>query len=207
LADEVQRARSSTDQVSQVVSVSLDDSLTLTNRWRLFLPTKWADASAPDRRGKMDPNLALAHITHNTAVIQLHQSIAYPSPGWKALPVSLPTIESGQTCVDAATKISSIARKFLDDSSGIINPQFSFCLFIAGRALLGKNALLPTLTLSWTQQHLPGADACLSTCRIQSRLDSSLLPRHCHIIAEHLLPLDRTGARQQRNEEHASIQV
>ncbi|KAK5171488.1 uncharacterized protein LTR77_004633 [Saxophila tyrrhenica] len=36
-------------------------------RWRLFLPTQWAEASSPDINGGMDPNLVLAHLAHNAA--------------------------------------------------------------------------------------------------------------------------------------------
>jgi hypothetical protein len=85
----------------------------------------------------MDPNLALAHITHNTAVIQLHQCIAYPSPRWKSSSIALPSSTSADTCVTAAAEIGSIAHQFLHMVSGVVNPQFSFCLFVAGRVLLG----------------------------------------------------------------------
>lgn len=34
----------------------------------------------------MDPNLTLAHTTHNTAVILLHQGIAYPAIALAVLP-------------------------------------------------------------------------------------------------------------------------
>ncbi|KAF1970022.1 hypothetical protein BU23DRAFT_220158 [Bimuria novae-zelandiae CBS 107.79] len=105
-------------------------------RWRLFLPSRWNDARAPNSKGRMDPNLALAHITHNTAVIQLHQCIAYPSPRWRSSSIALPSNTSADTCVTAATEIGSIAQQFLQMSSGVINPQFSFCLFVAGRVLL-----------------------------------------------------------------------
>ncbi|KAI8941889.1 hypothetical protein NX059_000003 [Plenodomus lindquistii] len=105
-------------------------------RWRLFLPSRWHDARAPNSNGRMDPNLALAHMTHNTAVIQLHQCIAYPSPCWESSSIALPSNTSADTCVTAATEIGSIAQQFLQICSGIINPQFSFCLFVAGRVLL-----------------------------------------------------------------------
>ncbi len=105
-------------------------------KWRLFLPSKWRNASVLNQDGIMDPNLTLAHITHNTAVIQLHQCVAYPSPHWRACPVSLPSINSSETCITAACEIGTIAQQYLQLSPGITNPQFSFCLFIAGRVLL-----------------------------------------------------------------------
>jgi hypothetical protein len=84
----------------------------------------------------MDPNLTLAHITHNTAVILLHQAIAYPPRHWQSCPVRLPSSSSAETCMEAASEISKIGHQFLRCSSIITNPQFSFCLFIAGRMLL-----------------------------------------------------------------------
>ncbi|KAF2652504.1 hypothetical protein K491DRAFT_663631 [Lophiostoma macrostomum CBS 122681] len=108
-------------------------------RWRLFLPSRWNDARAPDSKGLMDPNLSLAHMTHNTAVIQLHQCIAYPSPHWKSSSIALPSSTSAETCVTAAAEIASIAQRFLEMVSGVVNPQFSFCLFVAGRVLLAHS--------------------------------------------------------------------
>lgn len=84
----------------------------------------------------MDPNLTLAHTTHNTAVILLHQGIAYPPLHWKSSPVKLPSASSAEACLDAASEISNLGRQFLSCSPILTNPQFSFCLFIAGRMLL-----------------------------------------------------------------------
>lgn len=105
-------------------------------QWKVFLPTKWASARVED--GHMDPNLTLAHLTHNTAVILLHQSIALPSAKWKSCPITLPSTTSAETCITAAIEINTIASKFLSTMSGPTNPQFSFCLFMAGRVLLGE---------------------------------------------------------------------
>lgn len=84
----------------------------------------------------MDPNLTLAHITNNTAVIQLHQVIAYPNDRLKACPISLPSASSSETCITAAAEISTIAQQYLSMSAGITNSQFPFYLFIAARVLL-----------------------------------------------------------------------
>lgn len=84
----------------------------------------------------MDPNLTLAHITHNAAVILLHQAIAYPPLHWKLSPVKLPSSSSAETCIEAASEISTIGQQFLLHSPIFVSPQFSFCLFIAGRMLL-----------------------------------------------------------------------
>ena len=108
-------------------------------RWRLFLPEKWRNASVLNTAGIMDPNLTLAHITHNTAVIQLHQCIAYPSTQWRTSGIKLPSAGSADTCITAALEISRIGQQYLRSNGGITNPQFSFCLFIAGRVILGMS--------------------------------------------------------------------
>ena len=112
------------------------DLLTLENRWKIFLPEQWREACALNTDGVLDPNLTLAHITHNTAVGLLHQGIAYPSPEWQASPIRLPSVSSAQTCIAAATEVAIIAEKYLQDSKIPTNSQFAFCLFICGRMLL-----------------------------------------------------------------------
>jgi hypothetical protein len=108
-------------------------------QWKLFLPPKWRTASVLNDDGVVDPNLTLAHITHNTAVILLHQSIAYPPAHWKNTPVRLPSNVSVDTCIEAATEIATTGHYFLHHSPILTNPQFSFCLFIAGRMLLAHS--------------------------------------------------------------------
>lgn len=88
----------------------------------------------------MDPNLTLAHITHNTAVIQLHQCVAFPPPPLRTSLVALPSTSSAETCIAAAHEIGTIAQQFLQQSTGITHPQLAFCLFIAGRVLLAHAA-------------------------------------------------------------------
>jgi len=88
----------------------------------------------------MDPNLTLAHITHNTAVVLLHQGVAYPAPEWQSIPVRLPSSSSAETCLAAAVEVSIIAEKFLQNSNILTSPQFAFCLFITGRMLLAHAA-------------------------------------------------------------------
>ncbi|KAL4938986.1 fungal-specific transcription factor domain-containing protein [Aspergillus oleicola] len=105
-------------------------------QWKLFLPSKWREASTVNADGIMDSNLTLAHITHNTAIILLHQAIAYPPHHWKVSPVKLPSSSSAESCLQAASEIAAIGQQFLALSTMFTNPQFSFCLFIAGRMLL-----------------------------------------------------------------------
>lgn len=120
----------------------------MSTRWKIFLPEQWREACAVNIDGMLDPNLTLAHITHNTAVGLLHQGIAYPSPTWQASPIRLPSISSAETCIAAATEVAIIAEKYLLDSTSPTNAQFAFCLFISGRIFLAHvvhyNISLPT---------------------------------------------------------------
>lgn len=87
----------------------------------------------------MDPNLTLAHITHNTAVVLLHQGIAYPSPEWQSMPINLPSNSSADTCLAAAVEVSIITEEFLRNADFLTNPQFAFCLFVCGRMLVAHS--------------------------------------------------------------------
>lgn len=114
-------------------------------QWKIFLPERWREACALNEDGNMDPNLTLSHITHNVAVILLHQGIAYPSAEWQSvLPtvgVRLPSASSAETCLIAATEVVTIVERFLRDNPvTLTNPQFAFCLFICGRMLLAHAA-------------------------------------------------------------------
>ncbi|KAK6608882.1 hypothetical protein H4I95_04262 [Botrytis cinerea] len=104
-------------------------------QWKLFLPPKWREASVLNADGVMDPNLTLAHITHNTSVILLHQGIAYPSPQWRSCPIRLPSDSSASTCITAASEVSTIVQNFLLHSTTLTNPQFAFCIFMSARVL------------------------------------------------------------------------
>ncbi|KAF8861877.1 hypothetical protein BDZ45DRAFT_586331 [Acephala macrosclerotiorum] len=106
--------------------------------WKMFLPQKWKDSniSRDVTLIDMDPNLTLAHLTHNTSMILLHQHIAYPPPDWKDL-VKLPSACSAETCQMAAMETASISQKYLKYTMiGIVNSQFALCAFVAGRMLL-----------------------------------------------------------------------
>lgn len=119
--------------------VSLESPYLTILRWKIFLPERWREACALNRDGIMDPNLTLAHITHNTAVGLLHQGIAYPSQEWQSSPIRLPSVSSAETCLAAATEVAIIAEQYLQGSISLTNPQFAFCLFISGRMLLAHS--------------------------------------------------------------------
>lgn len=103
----------------------------------MFLPKQWQDSnvSRDILVIKMDPNLTLAHISHNTSTILLHQHVAYPPTRWKDV-VKLPSSCSAETCHLAAVETSSIVEKYLRYMGGIVNSQFAFCAFAAARVLL-----------------------------------------------------------------------
>lgn len=108
--------------------------------WKMLLPQKWKDSNISRQPTviTMDPNLTLAHITHNTSMILLHQRIAYPPLEWHEV-VKLPTLSSAETCETAAAETANITKKFLNHSSlqSIVDSQFPFCVFVSARVLLG----------------------------------------------------------------------
>ncbi|KAK9472181.1 fungal-specific transcription factor domain-containing protein, partial [Dipodascopsis tothii] len=115
---------------------SLDLQLT---RWKFDLPAEWRDVRLrPDSRYSrfMDQNLTLAHITHNTSVILLHQFVAYPIAQWQVSSMKLSQVNSAETCVAAAKEIVGMTERYLANMEGPVSPQFAFCLFVTGRALL-----------------------------------------------------------------------
>lgn len=85
----------------------------------------------------MDPNLTLAHATHNTSMILLHQRVAYPPADWANI-VKLPSICSAETCQNAAIETQNITAKYLKytPSDSPVANQFAFCAFVAARVLL-----------------------------------------------------------------------
>lgn len=82
----------------------------------------------------MDPNLTLAHVTHNTSMILLHQQIAYPQPGWAQI-VQLPSFCSAETCQIAATETATITEKYLKytEENSPVTSQFAYCVFVSAR--------------------------------------------------------------------------
>lgn len=69
-------------------------------------------------------------------MILLHHPIAFPPKGWNEY-VALPKDCSAQTCQLAAIETSNIVDKFLAHTLiPFVNVQFSFCAFIAAKALL-----------------------------------------------------------------------
>lgn len=110
--------------------------------WKMFLPRRWKDSNISKEPAfvHMDPNLTLAHITHNTSMILLHQSIAYP----RAIileKVKLASTASAETCQLAASETANIVQKYLQYTPfvGLVNHQFSFCTYLSARVMLSEN--------------------------------------------------------------------
>ncbi|KAJ5287418.1 hypothetical protein N7478_003104 [Penicillium angulare] len=107
--------------------------------WKMFLPQKWKDSNISRQPTliHMDPNLTLAHVTHNTSMILLHQRMAYPPAEWANI-VRLPSDCSAETCQNAAIEIQNMTAKYLGNTpeSDPIANQFVFCVFVAARVLL-----------------------------------------------------------------------
>lgn len=107
--------------------------------WKMLLPQKWTVNVSPSQPAwtRMDPNLTLAHVTHNASMILLHQPIAFPLRAWP-FKSRLPSICSMDTCQTAAIEVATITNHYLKGSlpTAPVNSQFAFCIFIAARALL-----------------------------------------------------------------------
>lgn len=105
--------------------------------WKMLLPQKWKANMTQIQTPKMDPNLTLAHITHNASMIMLHQPIAYPPPFW-AFRNKLPSACSAETCYSAGVEIATITQNYLRFAPKFMPtpPQYCFCLYIAARMLL-----------------------------------------------------------------------
>lgn len=107
----------------------------------MFLPRRWKDSNISKEPAfvHMDPNLTLAHITHNTSMILLHQSIAYP----RAIileKVKLASTASAETCQLAASETANIVQKYLQYTPfvGLVNHQFSFSTYLSARVMLSE---------------------------------------------------------------------
>ncbi|KAL5362696.1 fungal-specific transcription factor domain-containing protein [Aspergillus floccosus] len=105
--------------------------------WKMLLPKKWAVSVVQQASSRMDPNLTLAHVTHNASMILLHQPIAFPLPEWP-FRSRLPSICSIETCQTAAVEVASITNQYLKHSPAAspLSSQFAFCVFVAARTLI-----------------------------------------------------------------------
>ncbi|KAF9694220.1 hypothetical protein EKO04_008010 [Ascochyta lentis] len=106
--------------------------------WKMLLPQKWRTNPNLTRHVPfMDPNLTTAHVTHNTSMIILHQTVAYPPLHWD-FRNRLPSNCSAEACYSAGVEIATITQKYLGKSlnESPVGSQYAFCVFIAARVLL-----------------------------------------------------------------------
>ncbi|PIG88103.1 hypothetical protein AARAC_001579 [Aspergillus arachidicola] len=112
--------------------------------WKMFLPRRWKDSNISKEPAfvHMDPNLTLAHITHNTSMILLHQCIAYPRANLVDK-LRQASIASAETCQLAASETANIVQKYLQYTPfvGLVNAQFVFCAFVSARVMLVHSRL------------------------------------------------------------------
>jgi hypothetical protein len=130
-------------------------------QWKIFLPPRWKDSNISADRTvvDMDPNLTLAHITHNTSMILLHHPIAFPARSWNDY-VALPKDCSAQTCELAAVETSNIVTKFLT-----YTPLSRYSLHFA-RLLQPKPYFLHTKSIEYHfDPSLTGLFAICGKCR------------------------------------------
>ncbi|KAH8895539.1 hypothetical protein GQ53DRAFT_715239 [Thozetella sp. PMI_491] len=104
--------------------------------WKMLLPHKWK-ANMARQMTRMDPNLTVAHVTHNASMILLHQLMAFPPLDW-SFRGRLPSLLSADTCQSAAVEIAAISENYLrfEPLAMVVSSQFAFCVFIAARVLL-----------------------------------------------------------------------
>lgn len=104
--------------------------------WKMLLPKKWK-VDIAQQSSRMDPNLTLAHVTHNASMILLHQPIAFPPLNW-TFQTRLPSFCSLDTCQAAAIEIATITNHYLQiaEHIGPLSNQYSFCVYLAARVLL-----------------------------------------------------------------------
>ncbi|KAF2013160.1 hypothetical protein BU24DRAFT_493704 [Aaosphaeria arxii CBS 175.79] len=108
--------------------------------WKMFLPQRWKspnnNPASQVTSTAMDPNMTLAHITHNMSSILLHQRIGYPSDD--LLHLNLPSACSADTCFVAATETANITTKYLNYAPArlVFAPHFAVCIFVSAKVLL-----------------------------------------------------------------------
>lgn len=168
--------------------------------WKMLLPQKWTVNVSPSHPPctRMDPNLTLAHVTHNASMILLHQPIAFPLRDWP-FKSRLPSLCSMDTCQTAAIEVATITNHYLKGSlpTAPLNSQFAFCVFIAARALLlywqhsrSQEAVAPefwmltqsldTMSTRWAGMQAAGAGAGAGTGvgNLPSKYSSTLTRLH-----------------------------
>lgn len=114
------------------------------SNWKHSLPHEFSILQSARYTGKerlyIDPNLMLAHVTHNTSVVLLHQYLAYPAQAELISIFRQFRMSSANTCLSAASEISKVCKTYLSVTDGFVSPQLAFCLFASGQVLLAHAA-------------------------------------------------------------------
>ncbi|KAL6912499.1 hypothetical protein FSST1_010259 [Fusarium sambucinum] len=169
--------------------------------WKMLLPKKWK-VNIAQQSSRMDPNLTLAHITHNASMILLHQPIAFPPLDW-SFRTRLPSFCSLDTCQAAAIEIATITNNYLKPAAhtGPLSNQFAFCVYLAARVLLlhwrycATECLLPefwvltqsleTMAKRWAGPHQLGSRENLA-----SKYQAVLINLHTRCIQDESFSID-----------------
>lgn len=114
------------------------------SNWKHSLPHKFRIVQSARHTGRerlyMDPNLMLAHVTHNTSVVLLHQYLAYPAQPELISIFRHYRMSSANTCLSAASEVSKVCKTYLSVTDGFVSPQLAFCLFASGQVILAHAA-------------------------------------------------------------------
>ncbi|KAK9455909.1 hypothetical protein V1511DRAFT_499023 [Dipodascopsis uninucleata] len=106
-----------------IFQISSMDNLLMT--WKEKMPEQWR--LHPNRTSIMDHNLTLAHISHNTTIMLLHQFVTDNR---------ILLVDSRGKLVDASQEVCIAAVSYLSVMDGPVSAQFVFCLFLIGKLLL-----------------------------------------------------------------------
>ncbi|KAM5341326.1 hypothetical protein ACJ41O_014357 [Fusarium nematophilum] len=158
--------------------------------WKMLLPKKWKVSIGQHSSSRMDPNLTLAHVTHNASMILLHQPIAFPPLNWP-FRTRLPSLCSVDTCQAAAVEIATITEHYLKTCGDTepVNNQFAFCVYVAARVLLlhwrysSTDALSQefwqlTQSLDAMSKRWAGPNEVLSRENLASKYSATLIQLH-----------------------------
>jgi len=185
--------------------------------WKMLLPKKWK-VNIAQQSSRMDPNLTLAHVTHNASMILLHQPIAFPPLDW-TFRTRLPSFCSLDTCRAAATEISTITNHYLKiaDQAGPLSNEFAFCVYLAARVLLlywrycSTNALssefweliqsLETMAKRWAGPHQLGPQQNLA-----SKYQFNLVDLHNRCIQDQSFSINPSAYTTEVKHSKAAVQ-
>ncbi|KAF4973444.1 hypothetical protein FSARC_269 [Fusarium sarcochroum] len=145
--------------------------------WKMLLPKKWK-VNIAQQSSRMDPNLTLAHVTHNASMILLHQPIAFPPLDW-TFRTRLPSFCSLDTCQAAAIEIATITNHYLRiaEHTGPLSNQYAF--YALSPEFWALTQSLETMAKRWAGPHQLGPRENLA-----SKYQSILVELHTRCIQD-----------------------